>query len=1584
MSKTEQRIQGLVERIENKNLEGHVFLKDDSTVQLTVELWSGNQLLATTQANDTLRTISSVPHGFSFPLSEHDYILLYFNGLEVRVVETGESIPFVEAIRPELLRQRLKSHGCIASLHSLRGLKIKGTALSLAHPEKPATIVIIDENNREIGRATCSVRTQAPLPAGVTTKIGFDFYLPETLIDGNEHGITLLEASSMRPLLASAIRISGKASGQGTVDTITQTVVSGWACLFTKPDCPAIVDVFVGDELLGSSKTSIYRPDTLGIVEDCALSGFDVTLARPLTVADRVGFRVVLRDTEIRLALTSEATAQLNALNPPQRQCDLTQYKGYLDTLTMRRISGWAVKLDDTDNPLVLNIYINGFFVSAVTCDLYREDVRELYGTKGYHGFHLDIPPQYCTNEAVFVSARYSDTGLLLPGSPETAKFGISGLCLKEMMAGIVPDSFTASHALPSENQQQIHPKIGLIVLNQNGSAFLEDFFSSFKRINTYPHYEIIVLDHGSNDNSLHVCEKYSASMPIRFIDRKQNYSFSASNNFGAKLTDAELLFIVNNDIIFSDDILSPLAQQLEDSSIAAVGLRLLTPDRKNLGPNYRLGRSMGWNISDPFPSQHVSVKFSFYSELKTFLPYELPLHDYKPQEEVTQEPCLTAAALLVRKSDFLAVGGFEEGYFYGYEDVDLCLKLQTELHKSLVSAHTLVAYHHRSASRSKLDRQSRIKIGNNFKLLENRFGLYLLDKNRKERLDGNLFFRNTPLRLAFLVSDTQLSGAKADFFTALELSLALQQEFKWEIYFLKPSQWYDLELFDVAIAMLHSFNPLDVKAANANPNLLLIAWARNWFEGWLENPGFEEFDQVWASSEIASQTFSKHLNSPVPVIRIATNEDRFAPRKGNPQFQSDYCFTGSYFKAPRQIMTALRAENLPYSFKVFGHNWNEVPFFAKYHAGSVNYAEMPTVYHSTKLVLDDANHTTKDWGAVNSRVFDALAAGKVVITNSRLGSQDAFDGLLPSYETREELEDLIEYYLEHAEEREKLAARLQNIVKERHTYKRRAHEVKAALTALQIDNFRMVVHAMASPLLPDPVVDATSQAAVELFGQSGSSPRLSRTTHRLIQDEASVIICRELRAIALDPEYINATKINVLIDLGGIHGCPAPLAALFDVVVSIADTATIAQALAGYGDAIVIGLDLGMATMQQHDMPAIRQSLEQAFPRILSAMRERRSAIGQGNRFRRGLQPTENPAMEQSSLATTRILFFPDYTETNPYQDLLYRDLPEQFLAQSGTIEEAQEAAESGENIVFHLHWSAAITGNTPSRLEAENRAKTFFEHLDTFLDAGGRLALTLHNILLHEIHHLDIEIEVCRQLCARAHIIHAHSKAAVLEAQKLYPVPTDRTVVAHHGNFIDVYPNTISRDEARQRLELAPNTFVLLFFGQICGYNGLKEVIDAFSSTLGATNKGFLIIAGKPVGFDEASIIELTRQYPNIGLVLDDIAAEDIQIFFNAADFAVLPYNKELTSSIYLALSYGVPVITPAPGLVPEVMTGPLQKFLYNPDDPNGLAKALILAEQHKATVPALKQRAFARAQEHDWASTRQAFLDAIIRSR
>ena len=96
---------------------------------------------------------------------------------------------------------------------------------------------------------------------------------------------------------------------------------------------------------------------------------------------------------------------------------------------------------------------------------------------------------------------------------------------------------------------------------------------------------------------------------------------------------------------------------------------------------------------------------------------------------------------------------------------------------------------------------------------------------------------------------------------------------------------------------------------------------------------------------------------------------------------------------------------------------------------------------------MDDANHVTAPWGSVNSRVFDALSSGALVITNGVLGSKGTFNGELPTYSTASELSALLKYYLTNDNARKNLTHALSKFVRTMHSYTKRGEEFAEALT---------------------------------------------------------------------------------------------------------------------------------------------------------------------------------------------------------------------------------------------------------------------------------------------------------------------------------------------------------------------------------------------------------------------------------------------------------------------------------------------------------------------------------------------------------
>ncbi len=575
-------------------------------------------------------------------------------------------------------------------------------------------------------------------------------------------------------------------------------------------------------------------------------------------------------------------------------------------------------------------------------------------------------------------------------------------------------------------------PKISLITLNLNGSLVLEKLLTSIYEHVKYPNYEVVIVDHGSNDNSIELVNSWKEKLNIVLHERGDNFSFSNSNNFAAKQTDAEYLMLINNDIWFDTDIVTKSLNSLENKKgIKLLGIRL--DDREEQA-----------GISKQ-STQHIGIYFDFSNKQQVVRPFEARSFDQYSNPELNvngkvEVPAVTGALMLTHKSIYQELGGFEEDYFYGYEDVDLCLKYQEKGYK-VVCDTNIIAYHSHGFSRKKFNSILAQRQKNNRMVLDKRYGSKLRKWYRHDLLNRPGFWTGRKPVIAFAVTEANSDTLAGDYFTAYELAYYLQKNHTCECFFVEHQKnWFQLDNVDILISMRDDYNPRDI--INSNPNIIKVAWVRNWFVRFVDHEFSDDFDIIWASSKTAADFISERLNKKVDVIKIATNPKRFLNSNINDDYRCDYTFTGSIWGAHRELINNLSPNNLPFNFKVFGGGWDKLQEFASFSKGAVPYSEIPSIYASTKIVLDDANSVTKEWGSVNSRVFDALGAGKLVLTNGVLGSEETFGGFLPTYNSKVELEAALEKYLSNDEEYNALVSKLQELVLREHTYEKRAEEV--------------------------------------------------------------------------------------------------------------------------------------------------------------------------------------------------------------------------------------------------------------------------------------------------------------------------------------------------------------------------------------------------------------------------------------------------------------------------------------------------------------------------------------------------------------
>lgn len=267
------------------------------------------------------------------------------------------------------------------------------------------------------------------------------------------------------------------------------------------------------------------------------------------------------------------------------------------------------------------------------------------------------------------------------------------------------------------ENNDEQHgdtsPLVSIIIPNKDQKDTLRKCIDAIK-LSSYKNYEIIIVENNSNTNEIfeyykliatcsndksveinNTLEDSSVRVNIVTWRTDSTFNYSAINNYGAGFAQGQYLILLNNDIeIITTDWIEKLLGICSREEVGIVGAKLYYPD----DTIQHAGIVVGVGGHARGIASNMLTDFSRYD-----------LSCFEKTHLIRECSAVTAACLMIKKSVFDEVGGFEEYLSVAFNDVDLCLKVRKAGYL-IVFNPNVEAYHYESKSRGQEDTEEKVR----------------------------------------------------------------------------------------------------------------------------------------------------------------------------------------------------------------------------------------------------------------------------------------------------------------------------------------------------------------------------------------------------------------------------------------------------------------------------------------------------------------------------------------------------------------------------------------------------------------------------------------------------------------------------------------------------------------------------------------------------------------------------------------------------------------------------------------------------------------------------------------------------------
>jgi GT2 family glycosyltransferase len=228
----------------------------------------------------------------------------------------------------------------------------------------------------------------------------------------------------------------------------------------------------------------------------------------------------------------------------------------------------------------------------------------------------------------------------------------------------LAQDQAFFSPSLPMRRNEA--PRVSVIIVVWNAMRYVLECLDSLQEYCGSVCTEVIIVDNASTDGTPDLVEKRYPN--FKLIRNPENYGFAKANNIGILQCSGDYICLVNSDVAFIDDCISPMIKCLSESpEVALIGPKMLGPDGDVRRSTMRFptvwnnfSRALGFDLLFPHSGFWGGLLMADFDHQRT-MPVEV----------------LNGWFVVVRREALEQVGLLDTQFFMYGEDVDWCYRFR-------------------------------------------------------------------------------------------------------------------------------------------------------------------------------------------------------------------------------------------------------------------------------------------------------------------------------------------------------------------------------------------------------------------------------------------------------------------------------------------------------------------------------------------------------------------------------------------------------------------------------------------------------------------------------------------------------------------------------------------------------------------------------------------------------------------------------------------------------------------------------------------------------------------------------------------